>query len=329
MQVRELGDHPARSGPPPEVAVVVATHGRAALLPRLVAALQAQTLPRERFEVLVVDDGSRDDTPRVLTRLAGATPLRLRALRVEPNAGPAAARNVGWRHATAPVVAFTDDDCVPEPGWLAAGLAALEDGAPAVVVGRTLPAPDQPRGPFSRTLHVEDTRHAPTCNVVYRRADLELVGGFDERLRTGEDTDLMLRVRGTGAAVVHAPGAVVHHDVSPSSVRDAVRNATRWVDLPALVARHPQVRSSHLHARVFWKPSHPRVILAAVGLTAAVGRPAAALLTLPWLHHRLVRVPLTASRRQRVASLPGAMAVDLTEVGTMVRGSLRHRTLVL
>ncbi|MEA2352273.1 MAG: mycofactocin glycosyltransferase, partial [Thermoleophilaceae bacterium] len=91
---------------------MVPTRDRAERLPVLLEALAAQTLARDRYEVVAVDDGSADDTPRVL---AAADVDRV--VRHERSRGPAAARNSGWRAASAPLVAFTDDDCRPEPGW--------------------------------------------------------------------------------------------------------------------------------------------------------------------------------------------------------------------
>ncbi len=312
----------------PAVSVVVATYGRPVLLPRLVAALEAQVIAAP-FEVVLVDDASPDRTPAVLADLAEHTTLDLHVVRRDINGGPAAARNDGIAAARAPLVAFTDDDCVPTPGWLAAGVNAM--GAQRrVVVGRTEPDPTAEEGPFSRTLRMHDATFMQTANVLYRRADLEAVGGFDEVLRTGEDTDLGMRVAATGAPVVFAPDALVHHDVSPSDWRAAVRQATRWIDLPAVARRHPAARRL-LHRGLFWKPHHPVTLLALAGVVAALvlrrGWPLLALL--PWVRHRVVEQPLTADRGEVLRLLPATFAVDATEVATMVRGSVRHRHLLL
>jgi glycosyltransferase involved in cell wall biosynthesis len=137
----------------PAIAVVVPTHDRAHLLPRLVACLEAQR-DVSAFEVVIVDDASTDDTPRVLAALVGRSALTMRVERLASNAGPATARNVGWRATSAPLVAFTDDDCLPQPQWLARLLAAAD--AADIVQGRTLPEPSQREraGPFSRLLVV-------------------------------------------------------------------------------------------------------------------------------------------------------------------------------
>jgi hypothetical protein len=230
-------------------------------------------------------------------------------------------------------VAFTDDDCEPAPDWLAAGLAAL-DGEPRVVIGRTTPRDEEldvANQPFSRTVRVTSARFFETCNVFYRRADLERVGGFDETFSTpaGEDTDLGLRVRDGGVEPVFARDALVFHDVRPGNFAATVRETLRWVDIPRVIKLHPDDRPRLLHRRVFWKRSHPPVILALVGIALAPARPLAGLLVLPWLDYRIRKAPVCPGPRRRLLALPGALAIDALEVVVMLRGSARHDTLVL
>ena len=90
--------------------MVVPTRDRAERLRGLLRSLREQSLERERFEVIVVDDSSGDGTPALLRQEADRGALRLVALRNRRRAGPAAARNRGWRQAKAPLVAFIDDD---------------------------------------------------------------------------------------------------------------------------------------------------------------------------------------------------------------------------
>lgn len=325
-------DGPVRPAPgEPAVSVVVPTHNRVDRLARLVAALEGQTFGAPGFEVVVVDDGSDDGTAAVLDELAAASPLDLRVVH-QARRGPAVARNTGWRVARGAVVAFTDDDCVPTASWLASGLAAV-DGRPRAVAGRTCPPADQVAlegRPFARAMRVDDARFLETCNVFYRRVDLQATGGFDERFRrpSGEDTHLALRMRERGIEPVFCPEAVVEHDVRPGGLGAALREATRWVDLPLVVKGRPSAR--HLaHRWFFWKPTHPRAMLAAAGLVAAARwRPAAALVV-PWTIYRLVRDPVCANPAGRLVWLPGAFLLDACEVATMARGSLRHRTVLL
>lgn len=308
--------------PAPAVSVVCATFRRPEAAARLLAALEEQE-PGTPFEVVLVDDGSGPEVVEQLRVLVGRSPLDIRLLALGTNGGAAAARNAGWLAAGAPVVAFTDDDCQPSPGWLRAGLAALQAGA-GVVVGRVRPRPDQAHlmGLWSRSLTVEDSRFFQTANAFYRRADLERVGGFDPRLaRGGEDTDLGLRVSHLAGPPAFVPDALVHHDVRVLGPwRLARESATRWVDLPLVLKKHPELRLSLLHRRVFWKPSHPPTLAALLGLGLAAWWPAALLLLAPWLLDR---------RRSPWRQLPGLFLVDAAEVVACVRGSIRHRSVLL
>lgn len=315
----------------PEVAVVVPTRQRPDGLERLLGALAKQDLAAHRFEVVVVDDAS--SAPCTAALQAASSHMQVRSLRTDRRRGPAAARNLGWRATAAPMVAFTDDDCVPSPGWLAAGLAAM-DGEARVVVGRTEAPPDQRHlvgQPFARVLEVDSARFFETCNVFYRRRDLEAVGGFDERFRrpSGEDTHLGLRVTERGVAPVFAPDAVVHHDVRPGGLGPVLRESTRWVDLPLVLKGRAYARRGRVAHLLFWRRAHPRVLLLLLGAALSVRWRPALLAGLPWLSYRLRRDPVCADPLRRVTTLPGALALDVAEVATMARGSVRHRTLLL
>jgi glycosyltransferase involved in cell wall biosynthesis len=319
------------NGDAPRVSVVIATYNRAGLLPRLIGALEAQTLPSGSFEVIFVDDGSTDGTVEVLDGLARRSALSIQILGDGRNRRQAAARNIGWSRARASVVAFTDDDCVPTSTWLERGLEAL--GAEArIVVGRTLPDPAQQHleGPFSRTITVRDATYFETCNIFYRRTDLEAAGGFDEAFSRhgGEDTDLGWRIRRRGVEAVFAPEALVHHDVKPSDLRAATRDALKWTGIPRVVKLHPEGRG-YLYGGLFWKPSHPTALAAVAGLLLAPRKRAALALAIPWIWYRVRTAPLVEGRRQRWLVLPGALLIDLAEITAMVRGSISSRTIVL
>ncbi|MGH2840341.1 MAG: glycosyltransferase family 2 protein, partial [Solirubrobacteraceae bacterium] len=178
--------------PPIDVAVVVATRDRAGRLAQLLDALERQTLASERMEVVVVDDGSSDGTGELLAERADG-PLPLRWVSQPQSRGPAAARNRGWRMTTAPLIAFTDDDCVPAEGWLEALLTLAAARPQAVVQGCTLPNPAELEGldAFAKTLTITGpSPHFQTCNIIYPRPILEQLDGFDEAFPapTGEDT---------------------------------------------------------------------------------------------------------------------------------------------
>ena len=322
----------------PAVSVVVATRDRASLLRRLVAALEAQE-GAPPFEVVVVDDGSTDGTAALLGELAGSTSLALHWRSLPANAGPAAARNAGWRDAVGTLVAFTDDDCVPAAGWLAALAAAAEHAD--VVQGRTVadPAHGGHRGWFDHTVEVDGERGwYETCNIAYRRDWLDRVGGFDEAFHLGsrsggsgpmwgEDTDLAWRVREAGGTTAFAVDAVVVHDVRTTTAADRFRSLRRRAGVVPLVKRHPGVRAG-FGGGWWFQAEHPGALLLAAGALALAARPnrrrrwaLAAVAALPWLRRRAPGAP--------PALLPQMLAFDLGEVAVLAAGSVRHRTLVL
>jgi glycosyltransferase involved in cell wall biosynthesis len=131
---------PPMSGEP-EISVVVATRDRASRLTELLRSLRAQTVGKDDFEVIVVDDASVDATPTVVAREIERGELKLQVVRRDLSGGPGAARNAGWPTARASLVAFIDDDCVAAPRWLEAGLAASSEHPGRFVQGRTDPNP--------------------------------------------------------------------------------------------------------------------------------------------------------------------------------------------
>jgi GT2 family glycosyltransferase len=321
----------------PRISVVVATRERAALLARLVRALEAQR-GLDCFEVLIVDDASEDGTWEELGRLAASARCSLRPLRLGRHLGPAGARNAGWRAAGSSLVAFTDDDCVPQPDWLRSILKGLTDAD--IVQGATLPHPQQygNRGPFCRTMEVTgETWSYPTCNIGYRRSLLERLNGFDATFRhpAGEDVDLAWRARDVGARIAFLPQAQVFHDVRPSSFVVHLRDTVRWEGMALAVQRNPRLRAV-LHWHWFWKPSHPLVLLALAGLILAsvprhgvAGRSVAMAAVTPYLVYRVAVQPLRGSRRQQLTCIPLAFVADLTEVAVLLVASVRYRTLLL
>ncbi|MGH9274589.1 MAG: glycosyltransferase family 2 protein [Acidimicrobiales bacterium] len=225
------------------MSVVVSAYNRAYLLAGLVAALQAQTMPD--FEAVLVDNGSTDDTHAELQRLTADDP-RFRVVRIDDNRGPARARNLAWRMASAPWIAFTDDDCAPDPRWLEALLHAAEtaDFVQGRTVWATYEPTDRPRW-FDRAQRIERwSGRYETCNLLISRSVLERHDGFNEQFRIamGEDTDLGLRATAAGAATGFAHDAVVAHHIWPCGFRDYLHQRRRYSELVELMGVNPAAR---------------------------------------------------------------------------------------
>ena len=219
----------------PAVSVVVPTHDRAAYLEVTLRSLAAQRLDRP-YEVIVVDDGSRDRTPDVVAAAPG--PVRLIA--IPPPGGANAARNAGAAAAGAALIAFVDDDVEAPPGWLAALLAGAEAHPAAEAFGGPIRARfdgPAPRGcgresPPITTLDLGPTDRPAdlvwSANMAVRRRALERVGPFDAGLPTGGDEEEWLRrLRAAGGAVVYlsAAGLVHRRAGDDARLRSLMRSA--------------------------------------------------------------------------------------------------------
>lgn len=328
----------------PLVSVVVPTRNRAHLLPRLFQALQEQTLTDAEW--IVVDDASTDDTTAVLTSFAEGE-RRLSTRRTAQQSGPAHARNAGWRAARAPLIAFIDDDCVPDPGWLGA-LCEVNKAGSAIVQGRTEPAVENyyEWPTFARSVAVRHLTYLfESCNIAYSRALLDRLGGFDEAFGmsiggapNGEDADLGWRAMDDGADVAFTADAVVRHDVVALSFGRALLGKLRSHRVVFVVRRHPGLRD-HLPSRYFFNESHPWALGGLVAIAAGtalgaalawgVGVPVAAVGVLPYVWFRVTKRRLPGRSRYQPVIIAAAFVLDVADIAVLAAGSLRWRQLVL
>ena len=205
----------------PAVSVVIPTFSRRESLARCLAALAAQTLSRDTFEVIVCDDGSPAPVAPIVERFADRMAVRfVRRLR----AGPAAARNEGARHARAQLLAFTDDDCIPTPLWLEL-LVERARRHPGHMIGGSIvnALPDDPYATATQLIMscVYDyySRNAvghqffSTTNLAVPVNRFWLLDGFSERFprAAGEDYDFCARWAEAGFPTAYAPEVEVGH----------------------------------------------------------------------------------------------------------------------
>ena len=214
----------------PAVSVIIPVKDRSDELRRCLESLARLRYPKEKLEILVVDDGSRDDTPDV-ARSLGA--------QVIPSGGqgrgPAAARNRGAAAARGEILAFIDSDCTASAGWLTElvepfvdlGRSAGEWNVAVVAVGGRVEgmhassALDRYEAEMSSLClgrrgrsgqDGNDTFYLPSCNLLVRRKDFLAAGGFLEELQVGEDVDLTWRLRDRGGRIVYTPRGWIWHE---------------------------------------------------------------------------------------------------------------------
>ena len=254
----------------PDTSVVICVYNGADTLAGSLRAVAAQSFAPERYEVIVVDDGSTDDSARI------AAQFDVRLVR-RPHRGLAAAKNAGWQAARGDWVAFTDDDCGPTRHWLQLLREAVDNGgrneptlgAAGRIIGYPVPLP-VPRyveltGGFNTDRHLQHPTfpYAPSGNAMYRREALAAVSGLDERYSSYESCDLHTRLRrSVGGAFHYEPRAVVFH-----------RHYTTWRDFSRQQRGYGRGLAQfmwHYRHEVPWSASHElRAWAHVLGLGAA------------------------------------------------------------
>lgn len=335
--------------------MIIPARDAAQTLGRTLDALQAQQFELE-FEVIVVDDGSNDETPAIARRQG---PL-VRLIHNHRSQGAGASRNRGVEAARAPVLAFIDADCFPAPDWLSRALEAIARAD--LVQGAVRPDPATARTPFDRSLVVErDRSFYQTANLIVRRELFESVGGFRDwtlertawwrfspdgprrgvsQRPIGEDTLFGWMACRRGARSAFAPDALVYHAVVPGGVRDAIADRWHWTkEMPGLARLVPELREGTFYRRWFfgeWTAQFDLAV-AAILCAALTRRKLCLIATVPYLDrvrreaemYRDGRDSRLATLRRAVVHALGAPAVDAATLAGLIVGSIGWRSLVL
>ncbi|WP_354685973.1 glycosyltransferase [Cupriavidus necator] len=325
--------------PDPLVSVVVPTWRRPALLARCLQALCAQRLRPEAYEVIVADDGCEARIERLVALMAAQHPGHtLRYVPVPGTQGPSGARNAGWRRARARVIAFTDDDTVPDADWLREGCAALQRQPEVCAVAGAVDVPLPPRP----TDHERDTgglarAEFVTANCFVRRDALQRIGGFDERFTRAwrEDSDLQFRLIEEVCPVGRAPAAIVEHPVRPAAWGSSIAAQAKVYFDALLYKKHPRLYRQRIRRTPPWHYYVAVLALLAVPVALLAGTPkVAAAAGLLWL-------ALTAAfcaRRLRGAALTPAHVAEMAVTSALIpplslywrlRGALAFRVVFL
>jgi GT2 family glycosyltransferase len=320
----------------PRVSVVVPTYRRAALLDRCLAALATQSLPAADYEVVVVHDEPSREARRLVWEHADRDGPVVRYLELPARRGPAAARNRGARAARAPIVAFTDDDTVPDPDWLANGLCGFDESVDAAWGRLVMPLGEEPT---DYELDAAALADAPfvTANCFCRRSVLERLGGFDERFGRAwrEDSDLYFRLLAAGARVVRAANAVVVHPIRPARWGVSLTQQHKVFFDALLFKKHPELYRERVRPHARWDYYAAVAALAACAIAAAAGARGVALaaggvwlgLTARFCAARLAR---TSKRPAHVAEMiVTSAAIPALATFWRLAGALRFRVLFL
>ena len=212
----------------PEVSVIVPVYNAAGALPRLIASLGAQDYPRDRFEIILVDNNSTDGSEEMIRGFADVVDLAQTRWQ-----GPGATRNAGIEKAKGEVLAFIDADCWAHPKWLSTGVRKLTDEGLDRVAGHVefvLSARPNIYEVYDAAINFRQTDFlsggwSGTGNLFAPKALFDDIGQFDPALISCEDTEFGMRAGKAGKSLGFAPGAVVYHDAR-TSLRSLVK---KWI----------------------------------------------------------------------------------------------------
>lgn len=217
-----------------KVTAIICTRDRAHFLEKCIQSLLTQTVSAECYEILIVDNGSSDNTPEIISKYSGES--NVRAV-FEPVAGLSRARNTGWRNARGETVGYIDDDATVDPLWVASVLEVIAQVSPQpdwiggpIHLDWERPGPEWIDAELQVPLGFVDWGNAPRRlttserlgggNSLYRKERLAELGGFDERLGrdatsllSGEETQLQKRIEGSGGHLYYHPGIKIYHFV--------------------------------------------------------------------------------------------------------------------
>ncbi len=216
----------------PRVTIIVPAYNEAARIPVCIGALQTQSYPKERLQIVIVDNGSSDGTFDLLRQTAGILALQ------ETKPGSYAARNTALRHATGDIVGFTDADCVPDKDWVRNAVRYLNDRETGIVAGHVELDYGHDR-PFSvselweqsfafRQADNARNKVCVTANWFSHLSLLRSMGGFDDTVKSGGDYKLSAAIAAAGYKVIYAADAIVHHPAR-TSIGELVRKRRRVI----------------------------------------------------------------------------------------------------
>lgn len=313
------------------VSVVIPAHNAAATIGSTLDGLAAQDF-RDGVEVIVADNASTDGTGE----LARESPVVSAVVRLE-GLGPADSRNAGVGAAGGRLIAFIDSDCRPTPGWLGAGVVALERAD--LVQGMTLPDPDAPVGPFDRTLTVRRANGLfESANMFLTRELFDRVGGFrhfegvgrGQARPFGEDVLFGWRARRLGARTGFCDQALAHHAVFAGGLAEYVRERKRLRFFPELALEVPELREEFFYKRWFLgrRSAAFDLALAGIVLAGALRKPAALALAAPYAAQISDRV-LGGSAWHAVKMLAAEVAADSVGLAALCAGTARTGAPVL
>lgn len=225
------------------ISVVIPFYNASKTIRECIYSLLNQDYPKNLYEIIVVDDGSTDNSYEIVERIiAKFNKPTIRLIRLNRRCGPSMSRNIGIMQAKGDIVALTDADCIVDKKWLLNITKPLKNSKDVVgAYGETKPL-ESGIGIIMWPILIAPITifKYTTCNIAYKKTVLEAVGLFDERFKVPfrEDTDIALSIIKNGGSIVHVPDAVVYHPIRELSLIGLISAAWRYQYDALLFKKH-------------------------------------------------------------------------------------------
>lgn len=233
------------------ISVVIPTFKRTGLLIRCLNALAEQTFPMQMFEIIVVSDGPDMDTAEAIEKWKAPENPQITFLSLPYQKGPAAARNRGWLQAKGDLIAFTDDDCIPQKLWLKSFWSAYDGHEDIVLSGKVIvPLPEHPTDFQKNTAYLE-TAEFITANCACTKSVLLKTGGFDERFEMAwrEDSDLHFKILLSEIPLFKVAGAVVVHPAREAPWGVSIKEQKKGIYNALLYKKYPELYKTKIRSK--------------------------------------------------------------------------------
>jgi glycosyltransferase involved in cell wall biosynthesis len=233
------------------VSVIVPTYRRPELLTHCLEALLLQKFDKSQYEIIVVSDGPDAETKKIFDDLIGYEHPVLRFMQMPYKKGPAAARNYGWLNAKGDIIAFTDDDCLPDTYWLKEIVANCNPEEDVAITGSVrVPISKSPTDYERNTANLQ-TADFITANCACTKKALIKAGGFDEQFSMAwrEDSDLEFKLINNNIPIKRVEGALVTHPVRKSTWGVSIKEQKKTMYNALLYKKHPKLYSKKIRSK--------------------------------------------------------------------------------
>ena len=319
-----------------QISVVIPTYQRPHLLQRCLEAMKEQSFAKDGFEVIVVSDGA-DITTKILGVQLSFLEPKFVFLHTPEKKGPAAARNFGWRRANGTLIAFTDDDTIPDADWLSNIWRSYNGEKEIAFTGKIKVPLSNPATDYEKNTAGLETAEFVTANCCCTKAALEKTGGFDERFSMAwrEDSDLEFQLMLHQVPIVQLEDAVVTHPVRTAPWGISIKEQKKGMFNALLYKKYPRLYRQKIQSSPLW--NYYLIVLCTLVFFATLFTEYKSIAVISFLGWLLLTASFIQKRLKHTSKKPGhvvemivtSVCIPFISVYWQLYGAWKYRVLFL